>query len=57
MTLLTPHAVRRNLEYQLNPSDLSVVGLSVKGGGHTCRTKEPKTIEAIIESAATQLLI
>ena len=26
-------------------------------GGHTCRDKEPKTIKAIIERAATQLLV
>ena len=25
--------------------------------GHTCRDKEPKTIEAIIERAATQSLV
>ena len=26
-------------------------------GGHTCRNKEPKTIEAMIERAATQALV
>ena len=27
------------------------------GGGHTCRNKEPKTIESAIERAATQSFV